>query len=636
MRSRLSLLSPFGAALSLLVASVTSAQTATPTPASAPLWVSQANAATAQIRDSFGQSLAGGDRAFDIDLDGSGDLVVGAPTDRDPLNPGAPTGSFVILNGDNGAEIPIVDLATNSSVPTRRYGTTPNALFGFSLATRVDSGIYDIVIGAPGSSGGLNGSVNLTTLIPVGPFAYAVPTNFGSNGRVSGLFSNDQYGWSVVVGNFLSSPGLEIAVGAPQKIGGAITPNDNRSGYVQIINFSGQVLATVRGSSGGQPGDGFGYALQNVADRNGDGYDDLAVGAPYANNSVGRVEIIAFSPNPAGQYSSLLLRLINGPAASGAVVGSQFGWSLATAHTDLSTPRPEILLVGAPRGQALQGALQAGAVSAYALAGGLTALWTISNGLSFDKFGASIRGAGDVNVDGIEDFIVGAPGADNGGNNEAGTVALFTGAINGLGSSTAPTIRFVADDASANENLGMSVLNLQRQTPNNGALLDTVVGGGSMISGNTPGYTRSYENVTRPSVQRQLGAGCPRPGSALDLELTVSGATIGNTLTFVVRNAIPGQAIFLWGMYPRSTPYQTQINTRGCFSYLNPTLIDSSIVGVADAQGVFTHTVPILNSTAVIGATAHFQAFQVAPSSAGFSLMNVISSNGVAVTAGGF
>ncbi|MFM1847984.1 MAG: hypothetical protein RL417_1458, partial [Pseudomonadota bacterium] len=397
------------------------------------------------------------------------------------------------------------------------------------------------------------------------------------------------------------------------------------------------VLATVRGNGGGQPGDGFGYALKNVGDRNGDGWEELAVGAPFAGTSVGRVEVISFATTPgqSGTYSGVPLRLINGPAATSSTVGSRFGSALETLHTNLGTPLPELLLIGAPLGQTAQGPAQVGTVTAFALAGSAAPVWTVSDGLTLDKFGASISAAGDLNLDGAQDFLVGAPGADYGGNNEAGTVAIYQGNVSPSGVSLPPTLRFVADNASPDENLGISVHNLLRQSPNNGAILDTAVAGGPMIAGATPGFTRAYQNVARPSVQRQLGAGCPRAGSILDLELTITGATIGNTLTFQVRNAVPGQPVFLWGMYPPQSTYQLLLNGRGCFAYLDPTMVESSIVGVADAQGNFTHSQTIINSPMVIGATAHFQAFQVAPSPNGFSFHQVTSSNGVAVTAGG-
>jgi hypothetical protein len=63
---------------------------------------------------------------------------------------------------------------------------------------------------------------------------------------------------------------------------------------------------------------------------------------------------------------------------------------------------------------------------------GIEAL-TVQGATNFDKLGSSVSGAGDVNGDGFDDVIVGAPDASPNGRSYAGTVYVMFGKASGFG-----------------------------------------------------------------------------------------------------------------------------------------------------------------------------------------------------------
>jgi hypothetical protein len=144
------------------------------------------------------------------------------------------------------------------------------------------------------------------------------------------------------------------------------------------------------------PGDWLGYAVAGPGDVNGDGHADLAAGAFPSAASTGQV--IVFD----GADGSFLY------SVAGEAEGDAFGRALGGAGDVDGDGLPD-LVVGAP------GADPAGNGSGRVrVLRGLdgAVLWSADGGASFDGLGASVAGAGDVNGDGRDDVIAGAPGAD--------------------------------------------------------------------------------------------------------------------------------------------------------------------------------------------------------------------------------
>ncbi len=99
--------------------------------------------------------------------------------------------------------------------------------------------------------------------------------------------------------------------------------------------------------------------------------------------------------------------------------GSRFGTAVARAG-DLDRDGCEDFLVGAP--QALIGTLSCGMAQVLSGKDGHV-LFTYSSGVAGEEFGASVSPAGDVDHDGWSDVLIGAPGYDQ----DRGKVLIFSG-----------------------------------------------------------------------------------------------------------------------------------------------------------------------------------------------------------------
>lgn len=156
-----------------------------------------------------------------------------------------------------------------------------------------------------------------------------------------------------------------------------------------------------------------GYALA-AGDYNGDGIDDLAVSAPDED---GAVYIIEGPLPPTGStmsFGQVSTKFVG-------VSGMLLGYSLSTGH--FNKDEMDDLLIGAPGGVG----------SAYIVYGrdeftaGVVAIADVADVVFEDAQGENDFGtavvAGDINDNGLDDVIVGAPDSDN------GTVYVFAGPL---------------------------------------------------------------------------------------------------------------------------------------------------------------------------------------------------------------
>ena len=192
----------------------------------------------------------------------------------------------------------------------------------------------------------------------------------------------------------------------------------------------------------------FGTSVSSAGDVNGDGFDDIIIGAPYYSNGES-FEGAVF----------IYLGSIDGPSIIADFViesgqsESSFGLSVASAG-DINGDGYDDILIGAPdfdNGESDEGVVFLHLGSP--LGPSLTHDWMAeSDQPYYTSFGNSVSSAGDINNDGFDDVIIGAPGFDNPTINE-GLVFAYYGSEDGLSS----TPDWVAEQNQISSNFGYSV-----------------------------------------------------------------------------------------------------------------------------------------------------------------------------------
>lgn len=211
-------------------------------------------------------------------------------------------------------------------------------------------------------------------------------------------------------------------------------------GATAVVSRFGQEVVVQAAISGPEVGDQFGSTLA-VGDFDGDGYPDLAIGAPQEDftdvlNS-GAVSVHYGGPNGLGTTIDGFTQG-SGSVPNELAVADQFGRSLAAG--DFDGDGIDDLAIGA--WDAVGAVVQAGSVTVlFGAPGGLSDLggaqyWTqASSGVSGspannDFFGGHLV-AGDFNGDGDDDLAIGAS-SDNEAGSNAGSVTVLYGSPAGL------------------------------------------------------------------------------------------------------------------------------------------------------------------------------------------------------------
>ncbi len=335
----------------------------------------------------FGTSVAA---AGDVDNDGYRDFIVGAPG-WDGVA-GANVGRVVLYRGGPFGPVPTPLWEVEGDVPEAGFGRAGGG------AVDVDNdGYEDLLVGAPWAHAALEDSGEVFLyLAPDGVPADIASWSFSMD------FPDDELGFSVASDGDVNGDGFDdFAVGAPGPVlasgeGGAILVfHGSASGPGPLPNW------TRFGEPGGV--DRLGHAVV-TGDINGDGLTDVIVGeagwgAPLPD--AGRVQLYLGSATglaPVPQW-----------AVEGTEDGGQLGAALALPGS-LDAGIQSEFVVGAP---GLDGPLiDAGAVLVFeGLAGGLSteAVLVRYGPEQNTEFGAAIAGARDVDDDGHEDLLVGAP-----------------------------------------------------------------------------------------------------------------------------------------------------------------------------------------------------------------------------------
>ncbi|MEM1057297.1 MAG: T9SS type A sorting domain-containing protein [Bacteroidota bacterium] len=301
--------------------------------------------------------------AFDLTKDGIPEVAVGAPGEH--VGSTLRAGFVHVFSGQSGELLLSID-------PFKEY---QDGAFGTALAPAGDrnqDGVPDLVVGSPGP----------TTEEPEpggGAFVHS-----GIDGRTLAgeLFSGlpVRFGTSIASTDLNEDKQSDYCGGAP----GSFIP------FVRcFLSGSPQRTLAFNPPQGAQE---FGRSLVTLEDRDDDGTSDLFIGS--------RGEAFLYS----GESTEMLTRIAPPDGSS-----SDFGRSLNDAG-DVNGDGQLALFVGAPLAD-VDGSAGAGTAAVFeSIAGSRLFQFRSPNPTLSGWFGWDVTRAGDVDADGREDLLVGAPG----------------------------------------------------------------------------------------------------------------------------------------------------------------------------------------------------------------------------------
>jgi len=413
--------------------------------------------------------------AGDVNGDGFGDLIVGAPLDgfAESSFPPAYRGAAYVVFGRAQGFGSRMELATLGGgdgfkiVGDTLVGTQSSSGFGMFVSGAGDvngDGFDDVVIGAPHALPTPNVdpffspdplTARGASYVVFGRAAvYTAPiqasTLDGTNGfKISGMAEGDFSGTSVSgIGDFNGDGYDDIAIGASDRHP-ASSPDGGLPGPSYVI-FGKQTgfgaaldLATVNGGNGFkievESTAGSGHRIVSGAgDVNGDGRPDLIIGDTDASASY---VILGRTGSFNASFNLTSLNGTNGFKIQQDAVANlhldNFGLSVSSGG-DLNGDGFGDLIIGAQRGGTARlvnnGAgyvvfVKASAFPSTLVLSGLSPLegFKVEGLRSGDYAGTCVSGVSDVNGDGFDDFIIGAPFADAHGSNSGATYVIFGG-----------------------------------------------------------------------------------------------------------------------------------------------------------------------------------------------------------------
>jgi hypothetical protein len=394
----------------------------------------------ASLGNRSGFALAGGGKVKAAGV--KPDIALGSPG-RDVVRPAGPAQAGAPAQTE-GAEESGSDASINGAVAAERI--TPA-----QETTLTNAGTVYVIFGDQT----LSGMVDLSRV---------------ANGQVDeiagvvyeGAAAGDQLGFAVAFpGDVMGTVGDDLALGAPTA--DPVQPDSSvliDAGTAYVVQGGSLTTGTVNvadiGTSvdgttidGDQAGMQAGFALSGGGDNLVDGNPDLLLGAPLFDADIRLDSGLVMETSSRLVKGKMTVCTVGDPPGTGCLVpggvwvggaaGDQLGYAVA-AVGDVSADGFDDIALGAPFSDPLVNSVQVtDAGTVYLIHGapsfvpclsgrdvsevgdsiaGVQLVGTTVN----EQAGSSLAGTGDLNGDGFEDFVVGAPLKDVGGDPDAGTV----------------------------------------------------------------------------------------------------------------------------------------------------------------------------------------------------------------------
>jgi hypothetical protein len=371
------------------------------------------NGPSLAVRELYGYSVV---NIGDLDGDGTEDMVVGLLyDDTGSSNAGAVNIHFMNSNGSVKSTVEINDSTTNGPTLTTddNYGTSVT-----NIGDLNNDGVNDIIVGTRGDdAGGTNrGAVHISFLNSNGSVKSTVEINDNTtNGPV--LSDGDQYGISVANIGDLDGDGIEdIAVGAYTDDAGG---TDRGAVHISFLNSNGSVKSTVEINDNTTNGpvlsdnSYYGVGVTGIGDLNNDGVEDIIVTACGGSD----VAYIHFLNSNGSVKSTVEINetTLNGPLTNA------FAWGVVNMG-DLNNDGIVDVAMSTPYKGDNAGNLVGIVHICFLNANGsvkktVSFDYSTTNGPSVsnrDYYGVSITNIGDLDNNGVNDIVVGAPQRDVG------------------------------------------------------------------------------------------------------------------------------------------------------------------------------------------------------------------------------